>query len=81
MDNGPQILTAIRDIGSLEGDADDVLRSALSKLFREEPDVRQLIKLKEFYESLEMVTDYCDDVGTCSKRSSSKLLRPPPWSI
>lgn len=63
MDNGPKILATIREIGALEGDADDVLRSALSKLFRDERDVRQLIKLKEFYESLEMVTDYCDDVG------------------
>ncbi|WP_020648581.1 DUF47 domain-containing protein [Solimonas variicoloris] len=63
MDNAPRIMTAIREIGSLEGQADDLLRQSLSKIFREEPDVRQLIKLKEFYEMLELVTDHCDDVG------------------
>src|SRR3546814_6066674 len=46
LDNGPKILLAAREIGTLEADADKVLRDALSKIFREEPDVRQLIKLK-----------------------------------
>lgn len=63
MDNGPKIMAATRDIGTLEADADKVLRDALSKIFREEQDVRQLIKLKDLYESLETVTDHCDDVG------------------
>lgn len=63
LDNGPKILLATREIGTLEADADLVLRDALSKIFREEPDVRQLIKLKGLYESLETVTDHCDDVG------------------
>jgi uncharacterized protein Yka (UPF0111/DUF47 family) len=39
------------------------MRAAMSKLFREEPDVRNLIKLKAIYEILEMVTDRCDDVA------------------
>lgn len=63
LDNGPKILLATREIGTLEAEADKVLRDALSKIFREEPDVRQLIKLKGLYESLETVTDHCDDVG------------------
>lgn len=63
MDNGPKIMIATREIGTLEAAADKVLRDALSKIFREEPDVRQLIKLKGLYESLETVTDHCDDVG------------------
>lgn len=63
MDNGPKIMAATRDIGTLEAEADQVLRDALSKIFREEPDVRQLIKLKDLYEALETVTDHCDDVG------------------
>lgn len=57
MDNGPKIMKATRDIGTLEADADKVLRNALSKVFREEPDVRQLIKLKDLYEALETVTE------------------------
>lgn len=63
MKNGPDILATCREIDLLENEADDVLRTALSKLFREEPDVRELIKLKEIYELLEKVTDHCDDVG------------------
>jgi uncharacterized protein Yka (UPF0111/DUF47 family) len=32
-------------------------------LFREEPDVRQVIKLKAVYELLETATDKCQDVA------------------
>lgn len=63
MDNGPAILAACREIDKLESDADQVLREAMSRLFREEPDVRNLIRLKAIYELLETVTDHCDDVG------------------
>lgn len=63
MDNGPAILQAAREIDKLEAEADQVLREAMSRLFREESDVRELIKLKAIYELLETVTDHCDDVG------------------
>ncbi|MBP6419724.1 MAG: DUF47 family protein, partial [Giesbergeria sp.] len=56
-------LKACEEIDVLEGDADRVLRSAMSKLFREEPDVRELIKLKAIYELLETITDRCEDVA------------------
>jgi uncharacterized protein Yka (UPF0111/DUF47 family) len=46
-----------------ESDADHVMRAAMSKLFRDEPDVRNLIKLKAIYEILETVTDRCEDVA------------------
>ena len=32
-------------------------------LFREEPDVRELIKLKTVYEQLESISDRCEDVA------------------
>jgi uncharacterized protein Yka (UPF0111/DUF47 family) len=35
----------------------------MSKLFRDESDVRQLIKLKQIYELLEAVSDKCEDVA------------------
>ena len=35
----------------------------MSKLFREEEDVRELIKLKAIYELLETITDKCEDVA------------------
>lgn len=63
MDNGPEILKICQEIDVLESDADRVMRSAISRLFREEADVRELIKLKAVYELLETATDKCHDVG------------------
>ena len=51
------------EIDRLESDADRVMRSAMSQLFREEPDVRELIKLKAIYELLESISDRCEDVA------------------
>ena len=63
MNNSRQILTICQEIDRLESDADHVMRAAMSKLFRDEPDVRNLIKLKAIYEILETVTDRCEDVA------------------
>ncbi len=51
------------EIDQLESDADRVMRAAMSKLFREEKDVREIIKLKTIYEQLESITDRCEDVA------------------
>ena len=63
MEHAQGILKTCREIDQLESDADRVMRSAISKLFRNEPDVRQLIKFKAIYEMLETVTDRCEDVA------------------
>jgi hypothetical protein len=63
MDNSKEILLICEEIDRLESDADHVMRAAMSKLFRDEPDVRNLIKLKAIYEILETVTDRCEDVA------------------
>ena len=63
MDNGPEILKICFEIDQLESEADREMRSAMSRLFREEPDVRELIKFKAIYELLEIVTDRCEDVA------------------
>jgi uncharacterized protein len=63
MDNSKEILQVCAEIDRLESDADHVMRAAMSKLFRDEPDVRNLIKLKAIYEILETVTDRCEDVA------------------
>ena len=63
MDNADRIRQACRDIDKLESEADHVMRAAMAKLFRDEEDVRQLIKLKNIYELLETVTDRCEDVA------------------
>jgi uncharacterized protein len=56
-------LKTCEEIDKLESDADHVMRSAMSRLFREEPDVREVIKLKAVYELLETITDKCEDVA------------------
>jgi len=61
------ILKTCEEIDRLESDADRVLRSSLSRLFREETDVRELIKLKAIYELLEAVTDRCLDVANLAE--------------
>jgi uncharacterized protein len=57
------ILAACEEIDRLESEADRVLRAAMSKLFREEDNVKTLIKLKAVYELLESITDKCEDVA------------------
>lgn len=57
------VLKTCEEIDQLESDADRVMRSAMSRLFREEPDTRQLIKLKAVYEHLESISDRCEDVA------------------
>ena len=57
------ILKTCQEIDRLESDADRVMRAAMSKLFRDESDVKQLIKLRSIYELLENITDRCEDVA------------------
>jgi hypothetical protein len=57
------VLKTCEEIDQLESDADRVMRSAMSALFREQPDTRELIKLKAVYEHLESISDRCEDVA------------------
>jgi predicted phosphate transport protein (TIGR00153 family) len=63
MADAPAMLKLCEEIDKLESEADKVMRSAISRLFREETDVRQVIKLKAVYEALESATDMCQDVA------------------
>ena len=63
MENAPKIRTVCTEIDRLESEADHVMRAAMAKLFRDEPEVRQVIKLKAIYELLETITDRCEDVA------------------
>jgi predicted phosphate transport protein (TIGR00153 family) len=56
-------LKMCEEIDRLESDADRVMRAAMSRLFREEADTRELIKLKAVYEHLESISDRCEDVA------------------
>jgi predicted phosphate transport protein (TIGR00153 family) len=57
------VLAVCEEIDRLESEADHVMRSAMAKLFRDEPDARQLIKLRAIYDLMESVTDRCEDVA------------------
>jgi len=57
------ILNYCGEIDRLESDADRVTRTGLSKLFREENDLKQVMKLRVIYDLLEAVTDRCEDVA------------------
>ena len=57
------ILKLCEEIDRLESDADRVMRSAMSKLFREENDLKQVMKLRVIYDLLESITDRCEDVA------------------
>jgi predicted phosphate transport protein (TIGR00153 family) len=59
-----KILETCNRVDALESNADQVIRNALSHLFREEENVRELIKLKAMYELLEAVSDRCEEVAT-----------------
>lgn len=63
MENAATILMVCQEIDGLESDADRVMRGAVSKLFRESTDVRQVIRLQAVYQLLEAATDKCQDVA------------------
>ena len=62
-ENAAAIMLLCEEIDRLESDADHIMRAAMAKLFREEPNVLNIIKMKEIYELLETVTDKCEDVA------------------
>jgi predicted phosphate transport protein (TIGR00153 family) len=63
MDSPRAILALCAEVDALEAQADHVMRAAMSKLFREESDAHQLVKLKAIYELLEELTDKCKAVA------------------
>jgi predicted phosphate transport protein (TIGR00153 family) len=63
MENATRILAIAQEIDGLESDADAVMRAGVSRLFRDEQDVRTLIKHKNVYEYLENAIDKCQDVA------------------
>ena len=63
MADAPAILKICQEIDRLESEADKVMRTAISALFRNETDAHQVIKLKAVYEALESATDKCQDVA------------------
>ena len=50
------------EVNRLENAADNLLRDSLAALFEEASDPIEIIKWKEIYETMEIVTDRCEDV-------------------
>jgi uncharacterized protein len=51
------------EVNRLENSADNLLRDSLAALFDEQADPIEVIKWKEIYETMEIVTDRCEDVA------------------
>jgi predicted phosphate transport protein (TIGR00153 family) len=51
------------EVNRLENSADALLRDSLAALFEEQGDPIEVIKWKEIYETMETVTDRCEDVA------------------
>jgi predicted phosphate transport protein (TIGR00153 family) len=51
------------EVNRLENSADHLLRDSLAALFDEQSDPIEVIKWKEIYETMEIVTDRCEDVA------------------
>ena len=58
-----KITDACVRVNSIENHADDIFDNAVAKLFEEEKNAVEVIKMKEIYELLESVTDKCEDVA------------------
>lgn len=63
MKNMRQITDALVAINSIENQGDDIFDMSIERLFAEEPDAKEVIKKREIYQSLEIVTDKCEDAA------------------
>lgn len=63
MRNLKTITDACVNINSIENSADDLLNAAVSKLFDGNTNPLDVIKLKDLFEELEIVTDKCEDAA------------------
>jgi predicted phosphate transport protein (TIGR00153 family) len=60
------------EINRLENEGDRVFRHGLAKLFHNYADPIEIIKLKDFYQDLELATDRCEDVANVLEAISVK---------
>jgi len=61
MRNMRTITDALVRVNSLENQADDVFDMSIERLFETEPDAKEVIKKRDIYQVLEIVTDKCED--------------------
>ncbi len=63
MKNMRNITEALVKINSIENQADDVFDMSIERLFDTEPDAKEVIKKREIYQVMEIVTDKCEDAS------------------
>jgi uncharacterized protein Yka (UPF0111/DUF47 family) len=63
LEKNQHVLEHCVEVNRLENEADLVSRKAIAKLFEEEKDPINLIKVKELYEVLETATDKAEDAA------------------
>jgi uncharacterized protein Yka (UPF0111/DUF47 family) len=61
MKNLRKITDSMVLINSIENQADDVFDMSIERLFETEPDAKEVIKKREIYQVMEIVTDKCED--------------------
>lgn len=63
MKNIRRITDAMVAINSIENQADDIFDMSIEALFETEPDAKEVIKKREIYQVMEIVTDKCEDAA------------------
>lgn len=63
MKNMRKITDALVAINNIENQADHVFDMSIENLFAKEPDAKEVIKKREIYQVMEIVTDKCEDVA------------------
>ncbi|MBM3415383.1 MAG: DUF47 domain-containing protein [Bacteroidetes bacterium] len=63
MKNMRNITEALVKINSIENQGDDMLDFSIDRLFNTESDAKEVIKKRDIYQVMEIVTDKCEDVS------------------
>lgn len=58
-----KITDALVKVNSIENQADDIFDLSIERLFETEPDAKEVIKKREIYQVMEIVTDKCEDAA------------------
>src|SRR5690606_20864030 len=58
-----KITDALIKVNSIENQADDIFDMSIDRLFETEPDAKEVIKKREIYQAMEVVTDKCEDAS------------------
>ena len=61
--NTKKIVECVIKINSAENKADEIFDMSIERLFASDVDAKELIKMRELYQVMEIVTDKCEDAG------------------